>query len=123
MDMPTQTYVFRARVERVVDGDTIDVQLDCGMHGYRTERLRLLDINAPERKLRTMEAGNKARSFVCEWVDAATVAAKDVRWPIVVQTEESDVFGRYLAYVWNAATRRCLNDDLLASGNAVVWTP
>lgn len=43
-------WAYRAKVERVIDGDTLDVTVDAGFANYRTERLRLLGVNTPERK-------------------------------------------------------------------------
>ena len=43
-------YHYRARLLRVVDGDTIDVELDHGFERMRsTRRLRLLGVDTPER--------------------------------------------------------------------------
>ena len=56
--MPAQIWVYRARLVKVIDGDTIDVYLDAGFHGYREERLRLLGVNAPEVHGSTKTAGS-----------------------------------------------------------------
>ena len=44
-----------------------------------------------------------------------------MEWPLTVQTAKSDAFGRYLARIWRTTDGRCLNDDLLAAGHAVVF--
>lgn len=41
-------YRYRAVVDRIVDGDTIQVTLSYGDYIYRTRRIRLLGYNAPE---------------------------------------------------------------------------
>jgi micrococcal nuclease len=115
--MSSHLWVFRARAVNVVDGDTIDVVIDAGFRATRVERLRLLGLNTPERKTPTRAAGDAARAFAMAWLDLA--ASDGDEWPLVVQTEKSDAFGRYLATIWDRATGRCLNDDLIASGNAV----
>lgn len=112
---PAQLWVYRARAVRVVDGDTLDVVIDCGFHGYRTERLRLLGVNTPELKGETRAAGEDAKAFVQDWL----AAAGDGDWPLVIRTEQADAFGRYLAVVWAANGGACLNDALLAEGLAV----
>ena len=114
---PAQLWVYRARLERVIDGDTLDVTIDCGFHGFRTERLRLLGVNTPERKGATRAAGDEALRFVQTWLGLAAVAAGGA-WPLVIQTEKADAFGRFLATVWGV-DGACLNADLLATGHAV----
>lgn len=116
MVMPDQQWVFRARLVRVIDGDTIDVTIDQGLHTYRTERLRLLGLNAQEMRGTERPVGELAKAFVVDWLFAAGLDD----WPLVVQTYKSDVFGRYLANVWRAVDGACLNDDLISSNNAVV---
>lgn len=42
-------HIYRVkRVVKVVDGDTIDCEVDVGFHLCITERFRLLDVDAPE---------------------------------------------------------------------------
>ena len=42
------TWVYPAVVIRVVDGDTVRMQLDLGLHIWRTDNCRIAGINAPE---------------------------------------------------------------------------
>ena len=110
-------WAYRARIVRVIDGDTLDVVIDQGLHTHRTERLRLLGVNTPERKGETRKAGDAARLFVVDWLSWL----EGMEWPLTVQTAKSDAFGRYLARIWRTTDGRCLNDDLLAAGHAVVF--
>jgi micrococcal nuclease len=114
--MPEHLWVKPARSLHVVDGDTIDVVLDLGKRTYAEDRLRLLNVNAPERKGATLEAGNASRDYVVEWLPDAD----SKEWPLRVQTFKDDVFGRYLALVWRVSDGACLNDDLITSGMARV---
>lgn len=119
MDAP---WIFPARCVNVVDGDTIDVVIDTGFHCTRTERLRLLGVNAPELHGVTRVEGLAAKVFVQATVDGWQTAPAGV-WPLMVRTRKTDVFGRYLAQVWPAAAGSTADPDLsallLASGNAV----
>jgi len=46
---PTLSYEYRANIRRVVDGDTVDADIDLGFNVWpRNERLRLYKIDAPE---------------------------------------------------------------------------
>ena len=48
-------YEYKAKVTRVVDGDTVDALIDCGFSVFRKERIRLYGINAPESRTRDKE--------------------------------------------------------------------
>ncbi len=43
-------YEYRARITRVIDGDTVEAEIDLGFHVSLTVTLRLAGINAPETK-------------------------------------------------------------------------
>lgn len=118
MTLPVQQYVFKAQLLRVIDGDTLDLDIDLGLHCHRQERVRLLRVNAPEMHGTSKAAGEAAKMFTTQWLyggDAYAVPSL----PLIVQTYKSDVFGRYLAEVWRISDGANLNDDLLTSGNAV----
>lgn len=115
--MPQHLWVFRARVERVIDGDTLDVTIDWGFHSSKVERIRLLGINTPEKTGSTRVEGIAAQEFTSLWYANALHMAK---WPLIIQTEKSDAFGRYLATVWRIIDGACLNDDLITEGMAVI---
>jgi len=79
---------------RVVDGDTVDVQLDNGL----TERVRLIGIDTPEvvDPRKPVECfGREASAHAHELLDGQSVS---------LETDPSqgarDVYGRLLAYVW-----------------------
>jgi micrococcal nuclease len=72
----------------VVDGDTIDVDIDVGFDFKTTQRLRLVGIDAPEQWENGFSA---ARDFVEEMVKDRT---------FMVETFEKDSFGRWLAKVY-----------------------
>lgn len=122
--LPAQRWVFRARCLGVVDGDTIDVRLDLGLHSYRVERLRLAGVNCPEMHGAERDNGIVARAYTVAWVvegqGGAALDRDDPRdFPLLVQTYKADAFGRYLALVWRLYDNHCLGDDLLAAGHAV----
>lgn len=97
-------YTYKATCTNVVDGDTLDILLDCGFDTYAKRRVRLLGVDTPERGQENYkEATALTRSCV---------ENKD----IYVQTYKSDVFGRYLANVWYEDGKYCLNDELRNAG-------
>ena len=49
-------YNFRVvSIDRVVDGDTIDVTIDLGFDLYKSERVRVAGIDTPEKRTRDLE--------------------------------------------------------------------
>jgi micrococcal nuclease len=56
-------YIYQATLERVVDGDTVDIVIDLGFSTFRKERIRLYGVDAPE--INT-EAGKLAKGFAEE---------------------------------------------------------
>ena len=48
-------YEYNAVVERVVDGDTIDVIIDLGFKTWKKVRVRMEGINTPESRTRDLE--------------------------------------------------------------------
>lgn len=88
MTLSNKLYIFKARVLRVIDGDTLVIDLDMGFETHTIKRVRLLGVDTPERG----EPGyNEAKAFT-----TSAVLGKDV----YVQTYQADAFGRYLADVW-----------------------
>ncbi|MBP7709808.1 MAG: hypothetical protein KA100_01910 [Rickettsiales bacterium] len=82
-------YAYKAYLERVVDGDTIRVNLDLGFGIFHHEILRLAKISAAE--LSTSE-GKKSAKVLSEIL-------KDVPF-LVVKTFRTDIYGRYVADVF-----------------------
>jgi micrococcal nuclease len=112
---PTEpAYTYRAQVTRVVDGDTIDVDLDLGCHVWIHRRLRFLDVNAWETRGAEREEGLAAKAYVEQVVEAAD--------RVIVETEmdAEGKYGRLLAYVHLVAadgSSACLNETLIAAGH------
>ena len=118
---------YRADVERVVDGDTIDLEIDLGFGITLTgdeARVRLLDIDTAEifgaaEGSAEFEAGQAHKAFVEEWVEDAG----DAEWPVFVETRKDDErgkYGRWLATIIRRSDDAVLNDDLVEEfGDAV----
>jgi len=98
-------------VVRIVDGDTIDVQL-----ADRVEKIRYIGVNAPEvhHPIRGEESGGREAAEV----NRRLVAARHVRLELDVRTR--DRYGRLLAYVWAGDTM--VNAELVRLGYAQVMT-
>ena len=83
-------YEYGCKVERVVDGDTIDVVLDLGFDIFHKCRVRLYGIDTPESRTRDLDEkarGKMAGSFLKESIDAGD--------KVVIQTKLKDSKGKY----------------------------
>jgi len=116
------SYTYPAKVESVIDGDTLWVIVDCGYGILTRQKLRLHLIDAPE--LGTPE-GEKATRFV------RRVLGKNPN--IVICTHHYDKYARYLAdvfYLPDSTNPKAiyaqgiyLNQQLLDKGLARKWNP
>ena len=86
-------YTYRAKLDRVVDGDTVDLFVDLGFNIWIKDRFRLLDIDTPELRggtEQTKAAARKAKEFVenlfgqynneCEVLSQKDTKGKYGRW-------------------------------------------
>ena len=83
-------YEYSCTVDRVVDGDTIDVTLDLGFSVLYKSRVRLYGIDTPESRTRNLD--EKARGkLAAKYLQSAIALAKK----IVIQTELKDSRGKF----------------------------
>ncbi len=112
-------WTYRARAVRVIDGDTIDVEIDQGLHTYRVERLRLLGVNTPELHSPVAEvrtAAQDAKALTVQWLsDHLHGLTAPNEWPLLIRTEKADAFCRYLADVY-CTQEHSLTQALLDAG-------
>ncbi len=114
-------YWRRARLTRVIDGDTIQVTVDLGYYMYAEHRVRLLGLNTPELNDHDPAVRARARAatqYTTAWLNEHGAHASRPDWPLAMRTEKADAFGRFLADI-ECDEGHSLNADLLASGNAV----
>jgi micrococcal nuclease len=102
-----------ARVVRVVDGDTIHVQVD-----GREETVRYIGVDTPE----SVKPGAPVQCFAtrASAFNARLVAGEHVR--LVPDAEARDRYGRLLAYVYRARDGLFVNAALVRRGYAVALT-
>lgn len=83
------TFLYRAEIHSVVDGDTLVLDIDLGFSVLRRQRIRLAGLNAPEPRT---EKGKAAKLFVTEQILSAPL--------VVVKTNKVDIYGRYVGHVF-----------------------
>jgi len=88
-------YTYKAEVVRVIDGDTLVLNIDLGLNISITKHIRLLRVDTPELNSRVLEEREKAklaRDFVVERLPSGA--------EVIVKTYKSDSFGRYLGEIY-----------------------
>ena len=104
------------KVIKIVDGDTIDVDIDLGFNISFSQRVRLAGIDTPES--RTKDAREKALGLeVKNKVKVSMESAKKV----VIKTElpdSTEKYGRILGWVYLDDSTKSLNEQLIEEGYA-----
>lgn len=118
-------FTYRADVDRVIDGDTIDFRIDCGFGFVRQTRLRLLGIDTHEiygvdDESEEYLKGRAEAAFVSDWVTEAKDGF-DGKWPFIVETvrDETGKYGRYLGSVFRRDTGKNLGMVLKKNFNDI----
>ena len=110
-------YEYRAKLVRVIDGDTIDCYIDLGFNIHVKERVRLKGIDTPETRTRDLEEkkrGIEAKERVIELFEGVE--------DFVIQTEiHKGKYGRTIGEVMLPLHDRSLNQILLDEGHAEVY--
>ena len=116
-------YTYKIKLERVVDGDTIDADIDLGFDVSVKKRIRLQGINAPESRTRDLE--EKARGLAAkDRLKAILEGAKEIQ----LCSHGVGKYGRCLGelHVDRIDGKECLtlanvNELLIKEGHAVEY--
>ena len=123
-------YIYRvSSLEKIVDGDTIDVAIDLGFDVLTKQRVRLLGIDTPESRTRDLDEkklGLLSKKKLKEWCLKAVESEKDditieLRCP---EKDSRGKFGRILAEVWVCEDGQWTNVNrwMCENGYAVPYT-
>jgi len=109
-------YTFHAKLDRVIDGDTLLITFDLGFFANIQSKVRLAGIDCPTVET---EEGKKATAFVENELKDAN---------LIVETRKKEKFGRYLGFVYYDKEYKdfediirhgkLLNDELVKNGLA-----
>ena len=118
--MDRDPYVYRIKsITKVVDGDTIDANIDLGFDISLTKRIRLAGIDSPES--RTTNLKEKALGLESkEWLKKTLEGAKD----ILIKTEKPDStekYGRIIGHLFINDQETSLNNQMIAEGYALEY--
>lgn len=108
-------YTYRATVDRVIDGDTIDVYIDVGFKTNVYKRLRFMNVDTEE--LRDSDPDRREKARHAKTFVQSVLSSSD---QVYVQTvwDSTGKYGRLLAWVWYEVdgTFYNLNEELIKEG-------
>ena len=108
-------YTYKAKVVRVVDGDTIDALIDLGFDIHKKIRIRMVGMNAPESRTRDVE--EKKRGL------AAKARLKEIlkegKNKFILESQGVGKYGRCLAVIKIGDIN--VNQQLIEEGHATAY--
>ena len=114
-------YNFRVTsIDKVLDGDTIDVTIDLGFDLYKKERVRIAGVDTPEKRTRDLEEkalGIDATNWLKEKLES-TLAGDD---ELTIRTELHGGVGKYgrlLGWLYIGEESISLNEQMIDEGYA-----
>ena len=114
-------YEYKCKVVHIVDGDTVDVDIDLGFGVWlKKERIRMFGIDTPESRTRDLEEkkyGNAAKEFITGMLDD--------EGGIVLKTrkDKEGKYGRILGELWRTTdfADKSINDYMIEKHHAVAY--
>ena len=114
-------YNFRVvEINKVLDGDTIDVTIDLGFDLFKKERVRVAGVDTPEKRTRDLEEkalGIEATNWLKEKLEGAVAGDDD----LVIRTElvgGVGKYGRLLGWLYIGDGDLSLNEAMIEEGYA-----
>jgi endonuclease YncB( thermonuclease family) len=112
VSLPAHVCLDAATIRRVIDGDTVAVQIHLPRYHLHIDRVvRIAGIDAPEPQGITRDEGLAASKWARELLPVGS--------PVTISAQEDDSFGRLIASV--SAHGYDVAELALASGHAVKW--
>ena len=114
-------YNFRVtKINRVVDGDTIDVTIDLGFDLYKKERVRVAGVDTPEKRTRNLE--EKALGLdATAWLKTKLEETIKGDEELLIRTELKGGVGKYgrlLGWLYVGDSDVSLNEQMITEGYA-----
>ena len=114
-------YNFRVvSIDKVLDGDTIDVTIDLGFDLYKKERVRVAGVDTPEKRTRDLEEkalGLDATYWLKKKLED-TISGED---ELTIRTElvgDMGKYGRLLGWLYIGEDTVSLNEQMITEGYA-----
>jgi|TARA_B100001094_G_scaffold22577_1_gene19092 micrococcal nuclease len=107
-------YKYNAKLDRVVDGDTVDALVDLGFNTWKKVRIRMMGMNAPESRTRDLEEkklGLAAKARLIEMLDDGE---------FILQSHGVGKYGRCLGEIFKE-DKVSINRQLINEGHATEY--
>ena len=114
-------YEYRCKIVKIVDGDTVDVDIDLGFGVWmHKERIRLYGIDTPESRTRDLDEkkyGLIAKGWIERFMPVGSMQT------LITQKDKSGKFGRILGKfrVNDGSYDIILNDWMISNHHAVAY--
>jgi len=109
-------YRYRVEVTRVVDGDTVDVDIDLGFGMcYKKQRVRLMGIDTPESRTRDLQEkfyGKQSKKFLVELLENQVVE---------LLSHDKGKFGRIIGELFIEGNDMSVNQQMIQAHHAVPY--
>jgi len=116
-------YEYKCRIDRVVDGDTVDVDIDLGFGVWlKKERVRMYGIDTPESRTRDLEEkkyGLAAKSFVLSFLPVDSMQTLKTRKD--GKGKFGRILGEFIVYDPKIDAWRSLNSVMIDEHHAVAY--
>jgi micrococcal nuclease len=106
------------KVNKIIDGDTVDVDIDLGFGININQRIRLGEIDAPETRTRDLnkkKEGLKSKEWLTKKLDTTE--------PLKIKTEKEDKYGRILGWIFIGDDEISINNHMIEEGYAEPYIP
>ena len=116
-------YIYRAKLDRVVDGDTVDALIDVGFDIWFKKRIRFMGLDTWECRTRNLEEkalGLKAKARTKELLEEVSSKSGYFR----IKSYGLGKYGRVLADVFikdKKGKTICVNNQLISEGHAYIY--
>ena len=111
-----------ASVDRVVDGDTIDITINLGFDLSIKQRVRVAGVATPEKRTSDHKVEKPLGIDATNWLKAKLADAKAEGDTLMVRTElgsgASGKYGRLLGWLYVGDSTRSLNEEMIDEGYA-----
>jgi micrococcal nuclease len=103
----------KCRVDRCVDGDTVDLWINLGFSTFVKKRVRLMGINTPESRTRDLEEKKRGKAATAYMESLLEGGYCDL------DSHELGKYGRVLGTLW--VDGKDLNQEMIDAGHAVAY--
>lgn len=118
-------YEYKAKLIKVVDGDTVDAMIDCGFSVFRKERIRLKGINAPESRTKNLKEKKKGLAAKARLEEL--IQQGENEFVVKTSLDKKGKYGRLLGEIYKdlevltASNSTSYNEMLLEEGHATLY--